>query len=231
MVQLCFTLRHRYHMTSPSYCFQRKEQLFIPSESDCTRRYSRMQKTCSGDSSPFFMHPVQRPSLGHERSSSTKYRSTHTSSSSWRHMVLLRKDSLEMCSAQKNTYANFSASIHTAATKLIGDDRHKCLHSPEKVAPWSSPPAIYHPCATLHTLLLLELRQLGWGKVRSTHSPLLPRFALSSCTALKWSPTWPQKEEPPRYPRPSAGYYRPARSPAAIHLSSGKSKVSPKFAG
>lgn len=104
------------------------------------------------------------------------------------HMVLLGKDSLVMCSAQKTpTHISVYPSIHTAATKLIGDDRHKYPHSPEKVAPWRSPPATYHTCATLHTLLWLELCQRGWGKVRS-NTQVVHRWAHAQPLCAPFSP-------------------------------------------
>lgn len=73
-----------------------------------------------------FMHPVQGPSLGHETSSRAKYRSTHTSSSDRRHMVLMTKDSLETRSTQTHIHKSVCIFIytHTIPTQFIGEDGH-----------------------------------------------------------------------------------------------------------
>lgn len=133
VVQLCFKLRHSYHMPSSGCCFQEERIIIHPiwvwlyqTLFKCNTLFPRLFP---------FMHPVQRPSLGLWRSSRAKYRSTHTSSS-WPLSHGAADDGLLGDTLGPNTHTQICVHIHLyTGYPPSSSAKWAPPHSEEKVAP------------------------------------------------------------------------------------------------
>lgn len=80
-------------MPSSRSCFERKEELFTPSESDCSRHYSGAQTLVP--ELFLFLHSVQRPPTAEKDHPGLNIDLRTQAVPDRRHMALLTKDSLE----------------------------------------------------------------------------------------------------------------------------------------